>query len=323
MNQLRGGYSRELTDLRSELLEMTSLLELELDFSEEDVEFADRSRLSALLDRTLTHVRKLADSFHAGNAVKNGIPVAIVGPPNAGKSTLLNALLGDDRAIISDIPGTTRDTIEETLQLDGVLFRFIDTAGIRESDETIERMGIERSISSIEAADIVICVLDITADEQVVFDALKTVCSHLDFDRQQLIVVANKADLMAKNGINKNVTAINNIVSSIDSQSITIQSSLIRQNGLESIQNAVIKASSTLLPAENSTLVTNHRHYEALLDTASSLSRVRSGLASGSPTDLLAEDLRSAITSLSRITGHTITPDEVLGNIFRNFCIGK
>ena len=323
MNQLRGGYSRELADLRGELLEMTSLLELELDFSEEDVEFADRTRLSGLLDRTLSHVRKLADSFRAGNAIKNGIPVAIVGPPNAGKSTLMNLLVGEDRAIVSDIPGTTRDTVEETFQMDGILYRFIDTAGLRETDETIERMGIERALAKISTAEIVVSVLDITSEESDLLHILDRVKYQIEEQPVIWVIVANKCDLVDDSCANKKVTYINNYVSCINFKCIIIKSSLSTGYGLLDITKAISAASSSILHDDNSTFVTNQRHYEALSETADALSRVRNGITCGSPTDLLAEDLRSAITSLSRITGHDITPDEVLGNIFRNFCIGK
>ena len=323
MNQMRGGYSQELAEIRSELLEMASLLELELDFSEEDVEFVDRSRLEDLLSRASARVSQLAGSFYAGNAIKNGIPVAIVGPPNAGKSTLLNALLGDDRAIVSDIPGTTRDTIEECFQLDGVMYRFIDTAGIHETEQTIERIGIERTMKAISAADVVVLVLDSSSPAELLAEQLSFVLSRLDPAHQSVVIVVNKVDLMGEIGVNKIVTMINNYVLTLDFKHIVVESSLTELKGLDEIKKAISSVSPQLSDAVDSTLVTNFRHFEALTQTAASLSRVRLGLHHGAPTDLLAEDLRSAISSLSSITGHSITPDEILGNIFSKFCIGK
>ena len=200
INQLKGGFSKELQEMRSKLLEMTSLMELELDFSEEDVEFADRSQLKALLQETLSHVDKLKDSFRLGNAIKNGVPVAIVGQTNTGKSTLLNALLGEDRAIVSDIAGTTRDTIEETLNINGILYRFIDTAGLRNTDETIEKIGIERSYKKIQEATLVIGMLDATKGVENVLFAAKEILEKMDLEHQQLILCINKVDTLNDQG---------------------------------------------------------------------------------------------------------------------------
>ena len=200
INQLKGGFSKELQVMRSKLLEMTSLMELELDFSEEDVEFADRSKLKSLLQETLAHVDKLKDSFRLGNAIKNGIPVAIVGQTNTGKSTLLNALLGEDRAIVSDIAGTTRDTIEETLNINGILYRFIDTAGLRSTDEMIEKIGIERSYKKITEANIVIGMLDATTDYGPMLSSANEIRSKVDFEHQQLVLCINKVDTLADQG---------------------------------------------------------------------------------------------------------------------------
>ena len=320
MNQLRGGYSAELRALRKQLLELTALMELELDFSEEDVEFADRSRLRALLDTACSHCRQLSDSFRLGNAIRNGVPVAIVGAPNSGKSTLLNALLRDDRAIVSDIPGTTRDTVEETCVIDGVLFRFIDTAGIRASEDEVERLGIERTFRKISEAEIVLGVVDISTSEEQVTQDLKTIAERIDFKQQILLILANKTD---KTGVNKIVTTLNFFVSSskieLDKTSI-IEISAKTGKGLENLRSALVSRAN--VASASGTLVTNARHAAALREAAASLSAVSDGLDTGRPSDLLAEDLRAALASLGAITGE-ITTDEVLGEIFSRFCIGK
>ena len=320
MNQLRGGYSAELRALRKQLLELTALLELELDFSEEDVEFADRSRLRALLDTACSHCRQLADSFRLGNAIRNGVPVAIVGAPNSGKSTLLNALLRDDRAIVSDVPGTTRDTVEETCVIDGVLFRFIDTAGIRASEDEVERLGIERTFRKISEVEIVLGVIDISTSEEQVTQDLKTIAERIDFKQQKLLILANKTD---KTGVNKIVTTLNFFVSSpkieLDKTSV-IEISAKTGKGLENLRSALVSRAN--VASASGTLVTNARHAAALREAAASLSAVSDGLDTGRPSDLLAEDLRAALASLGAITGE-ITTDEVLGEIFSRFCIGK
>lgn len=320
MNQLRGGYSAELRALRKQLLELTALLELELDFSEEDVEFADRSRLRALLDTACSHCRQLADSFRLGNAIRNGVPVAIVGAPNSGKSTLLNALLRDDRAIVSDVPGTTRDTVEETCVIDGVLFRFIDTAGIRASEDEVERLGIERTFRKISEAEIVLGVIDISTSEEQVGQDLRTIVDRIDFKQQKLLILANKTD---KTGVNKIVTTLNFFVSSqkieLDKTSV-IEISAKTGKGLENLRSALVSRAN--VATASGTLVTNARHAAALREAAASLSAVSDGLDTGRPSDLLAEDLRAALASLGAITGE-ITTDEVLGEIFSKFCIGK
>ena len=327
MNQLRGGYSAELRELRKQLLELTALLELELDFSEEDVEFADRSRLRALLDTACTHCRQLADSFRLGNAIRNGVPVAIVGAPNSGKSTLLNALLRDDRAIVSDIPGTTRDTVEETCVIDGVLFRFIDTAGIRASSDEVERLGIERTFRKISEAEIVLGVVDISASEEQIAQDLRTITDRIDFKQQKLLILANKTD---KTDGNKKVTTLNSFVTSTDSEnnsrsgldpeSPVLAISAKTGSGLEALRSALVSHAG--IASASGTLVTNARHAAALREAAASLSAVSDGLDTGRPSDLLAEDLRAALASLGSITGE-ITTDEVLGEIFSKFCIGK
>lgn len=324
MNQLKGGFSAQLASLRSQLLEMASLLELELDFSEEEVEFADRKQLQALLDETLKHVDQLAASFHQGNMIKNGVPVAIVGPANAGKSTLLNALVGEERAIVTDIPGTTRDTIEETLNVNGILFRFIDTAGIRESSDTVEKMGIDRTFRKISEAEIVLCILDAQAVESDLLNNLEELFLHIDSESQKVFILLNKVDRLSSDGINKNVTVINKFVLNnkyhVDIQTVAAKSG----EGIEELKEALYLAEKDLIPNEDSTFVTNIRHFEALQNASSSLSECRSSLSRGIPSDLVAEDLRRALSAINSILGtDLLDPEVILHNIFRNHCIGK
>ena len=324
MNQLRGGVSRELASLRSELLEMTSLLELELDFSEEEVEFADRKALLALLDKVSNHIHQLTDSYRLGNAIKNGVPVAIAGPANAGKSTLLNALLGEDRAIVSDIAGTTRDTIEETLNLGGILFRFIDTAGIRESSDTVEKLGIERTFRKISEAEIVIVLLDGTGNRSDLLNNLKEILQQVDTSSQKVLLLLNKSDKMTILADNNFVSIINNIVLSSDFENNIFAISAKSGEGLERVKERLIELEKDLVPNADSTFITNQRHYDALAKAADHLENVRTSLLSGVPGDLVAEDLRQAIAALGSITGDALlTPNEILGHIFKNHCIGK
>jgi len=322
-NQMKGGFSSELRDMRSELLELVSLMELELDFSEEEVEFADRSRLDSLLGQIIAHVGRLIDSFRLGNAIKNGVPVAIAGATNTGKSTLLNALLGEDRAIVSDIHGTTRDTIEETLNIDGILFRFIDTAGLRETSEVVEQIGIERTFKKISEASVVLGMVDLTRDLDTTRDTVLDIISKIDFNCQKLVLLLNKTDIFDSN---KNVSAKNYIVSLLENKGITsecvIPISAKTGNGIPELKSLLSKTQKDLLGDCDTTLVTNQRHLQALTDARTSLFRVRDGLASGLPTDLAAQDIREAIYHIGSIVGE-ISTDEVLGNIFRNFCIGK
>ena len=284
MSQLRGGISTELGRLREQLLKLTSLLELELDFSDhEDLEFADRTELLELAQRIDVHITHLADTFHAGNALKNGIPVAIVGAPNVGKSTLLNALLGEERAIVSDIQGTTRDAIEDTIQLGGITFRFIDTAGIRHTSDQIELMGIDRSLAAAQRATIILMM----TEPGVPYPDIPV------RDDQTVIHIENKTEtFQAKYGI-----------------------------GLDNLRNNLIDAAPKTSP--NDVIITNARHYEALIRAHSHLQRVLDGLHSNLSGDLLSEDLRLTLDTLAEITGGQITPHEVLGNIFKNFCVGK
>ena len=323
--QMKGGFSSELRDMRSELLELVSLMELELDFSEEEVEFADRSRLDGLLSALIDHITRLIDSFKLGNAIKNGVPVAIAGATNTGKSTLLNALLGEERAIVSDIHGTTRDTIEEVLNLDGILFRFIDTAGLRETDEVVEKIGIERTFKKISEASIVLGMVDLTRDFETTSETIKEIVDKVDFGTQKLVFLLNKTDISE---INKNVTINNFIVSYIENKGINsenikiIEISAKTGIGLPVLRQTLVETQQNLLADSDTTLVTNQRHVQALTDSRTSLLRVRDGLASGLPTDLAAQDIREAIYHLGSIVGE-ISTDEVLGNIFANFCIGK
>lgn len=455
MNQLKGGFSSELKVLREKLLTMTSLLELELDFSEEDVEFASRNELGQLVDDSLTHIRRLTASFSRGNAIKNGVPVAIVGATNTGKSTLLNALLGEERAIVSDIAGTTRDTIEETLNIDGILFRFIDTAGIRETDETIEKIGIDRTFKKLGEAAVVLGMTDLSRGEAAVLedadfilskvnemDGVKNVAlvsdgaetggtppaetggaslaetdgaplagtdgaslaetgeaslaetgrtslaetggtsrsetvgtppagtdetylaetggtppaetgvaskhGHGDGQERKVVILVNKCDVagsfykddngtgygsgndlgenMAEMGDNKNVNHDNNIVSLIENKydnCKVIPISAKTGKGLSTLTKTLGEIGSEITGSTDETLVTNVRHYEALVRAASALERVRAGLHIATlPPDLIAQDLREALYHLGEIVGE-ISTDETLGNIFRNFCVGK
>ncbi len=317
MNQLRGGYSAELRDLRKQLLELTALMELELDFSEEEVEFADRSRLRGLLDTACSHCRQLAESFRLGNAIRNGVPVAIVGAPNSGKSTLLNALLRDDRAIVSDVPGTTRDTVEETCVIDGVLFRFIDTAGIRASEDEVERLGIERTFRKISEAEIVLGVIDATDAQEAVDKAVEMITGKVDQTHQKLILLANKIDLRSGD---VSQFSPSSSFAGLTGESPAFPISAKTGQGLDELRSALVARAGVAFVS--GTLVTNARHAAALRAAADSLRTVSDGLDRGLPNDLLAEDLRSALASLGTITGE-ITTDEVLGEIFSRFCIGK
>ena len=345
-SQMKGGFSAELRDMRSELLELVSLMELELDFSEEEVEFADRSRLDSLLAGITAHASRLIDSFRLGNAIKNGVPVAIAGATNTGKSTLLNALLGEDRAIVSDVHGTTRDTIEETMNIDGVLFRFIDTAGLRETSEIVEKIGIERTFKKISEASIVLGMVDLTRDFESSCETVSSILEKVDFRAQTLVFLLNKTDI---SDINKNVSILNYIVSELDSKGVKymkpesrleepistseapfksgtavkiIPISAKTGSGIKELRAHLATTQRDILGDSDTTLVTNQRHVQALSDARTSLLRVREGLASGLPTDLAAQDIREAIYHIGSIVGE-ISTDEGLGNIFANFCIGK
>lgn len=354
MNQLKGGFSSELKTLREKLLTMTSLLELELDFSEEDVEFASRSELEALVEETLTHIVRLTDSFSRGNAIKNGVPVAIVGATNTGKSTLLNALLGEERAIVSDIAGTTRDTIEETLNLGGVMFRFIDTAGIRETDELVEKIGIERTFKKLNEASIVLGMTDLSRGEDSVIADAEYIWSKVNAcgTGREFLLLVNKCDV---DGIESVAASSGAGFAGTDSgagyvetgseagcagkagKMARIEAALREKgivtkmipisaktgSGLPELTEALAEIGRRITGDTDETLVTNIRHYEALSRAATALGRVRDGLKVATlPPDLIAQDLRESLYHLGEIVGE-ISTDEVLGNIFRKFCIGK
>ena len=322
LNQLRGGYSEELQKMRSKLLEITSLMELELDFSEEDVQFADRTELRKLTDEACALISSLAGTFRLGNAIKNGVPVAIAGAVNSGKSTLLNALVGEDRAIVSDIAGTTRDTIEDTVTIGTTLFRFIDTAGIRDASETIEKLGIERTFKKISQADIVLAVLDLTLPtDQIKADA-NVILASSDLSAQQVIFVGNKAD---KKASNKNVNDILSFVSLTDNQQHTplfIEISALTGSGVPQLKELLEKTQLNRIDGTSSVLVSNARHYAELTAALQDLKRVREALDTSLSTELIAQDLRSALSHLGSITGE-FTTDQILSQIFSHFCIGK
>ena len=315
MSQLRGGITTELSRLREQLLKLTSLLELELDFSDhEDLEFADRTELSMLANKIDKHITSLARSFEMGNALKQGVPVAIVGKTNVGKSTLLNRLLKDDRAIVSDVHGTTRDTIEDTIDIQGVTFRFIDTAGIRQTTDQVEQIGIERTFQAIQKARIVLWIIDEQPSEEEINELKKQT------ENKQLIIVKNKIDKTDNNGCN----LLNCPVVSISAKFGT---------GIEALEQAIFEAADVPSLTEDVVIVTNARHYDALVRAHAHLQRVIDGLSAGDsslsalhpslPPDLLSEDLRQALDTLAEITGGQITPNEVLENIFTKFCVGK
>ena len=305
MSQLRGHFSSQLAQLREQLLKLTSLLELELDFSDhEDLEFADRSELLELTKTINNHITHLAQSFETGQAIKRGIPVAIVGKTNVGKSTLLNALLKDDRAIVSDIHGTTRDTIEDTIDIKGITFRFIDTAGIRQTTDTIEQIGIDRTYAAIEKARIVLWLIDKEPSIEEINDISQRA------ENKKLIVVKNKIDKEENNSYN----LLNLPFVAISAKFGT---------GMEELERAIYEASDIPTLTENDIIVTNARHYDALVRAHEHIQRVIDGLQMQLSGDLLSEDLRQALDTLAEITGGQITPNEVLGNIFKNFCVGK
>ena len=354
MNQLKGGFSSELRVLREKLLTMTSLLELELDFSEEDVEFASRSELGALVNDALAHIGRLTDSFSRGNAIKNGVPVAIVGATNTGKSTLLNALLGEERAIVSDIAGTTRDTIEETLNLGGVMFRFIDTAGIRETDELVEKIGIERTFKKLNEASIVLGMTDLSRGEDSVLADAEYIWGKVNASSsdREFVLLVNKCDVngiesveadygagYAETGSEAGCAGVGSGAGYADKagKMARIEAALREKgivtkmipisaktgSGLPELTEALAEIGRRITGDTDETLVTNIRHYEALSRAATALGRVRDGLKVATlPPDLIAQDLREALYHLGEIVGE-ISTDEVLGNIFRKFCIGK
>ena len=311
MSQMRGRYSDELKDLREKLLHFVALIELELDFSEEDVTFADRSEVTALAREIHTLISRLADSYRDGNAIRNGIPVAIVGQTNAGKSTLLNALLRDDRALVSDIHGTTRDTIEDTVIMGGMLFRFIDTAGIRQSSDTVEQMGIRRTWQAIDKANVVLWVIDVTsADTSMVHNIL----SHCN--GKQLIAILNKTDL------DDDIAARSELKGVLPEGSPIVAISAKSNSDVEALRDLIVKTATLPDVDSDAVIVTNARHYQALTRARDAITRAINGLDSGLSGDLLDQDIRECLHWLGEITGE-ITTDNILGEIFAHFCIGK
>lgn len=353
LQQMKGGFSKELSQMRASMLEIVSLMELELDFAEEDVEFADRSHLKSLLEKINGHITNLIDSFRLGNVIKNGIPVAIAGATNTGKSTLLNLLLGEERAIVSDIHGTTRDYIEGQMNINGVGFRFIDTAGIRETKETIEMIGIERTYEKIRSASVVILMLDAERPEFFA-QSISQLASTADCTNQRIVIVLNKTDrimsTLSESNLNPPtvygsaydsiagedlqtryyVKVIDDFIAEIKSlckennirPSVIIPISAKTLEGIDNLRGALLECRIDTADDSYSTLVTNIRHFEALKDAKTALIRVSEGLDNEIPTDLLAQDIREALFHIGEITGE-INTEEILGNIFSKFCIGK
>ena len=317
MNQMRGGFSTELARLRSELLHLTSLMELELDFSDhEELEFADRGELSAVAAKISDTIMQLSDSFRVGNAIKNGVPVAIVGETNAGKSTLLNLLLGEERAIVSNIHGTTRDTIEDTTEIGGISFRFIDTAGIRDTHDRIESIGIERTMKKISQADIILMVIDPTAPTDQYTDLAPKILPLCE--GKTVIVVVNKSDITA--AASSSIIDSSSTYNHLNIKQIHISAKT--GDGTDKLRSLLCSCSGVDTAADG-VIISNLRHLSALQSALADIHRVISGLASGLPSDLICQDLRSCLYHLGEITGGEIQTDEVLGNIFKHFCVGK
>ena len=336
MQQMRGGFSNEIANLRIELLNFASLIELELDFAEEDVEFADRSQFNELIDRIELVLKRLIDSFAVGNVIKNGIPVAIVGEPNVGKSTLLNALLNEERAIVSEIAGTTRDTIEDELVIDGIGFRFIDTAGIRETKDVVESIGIQRTFEKIEQAQVVLFLVDgsqlSVIGSQLSVDSLKIEIEKIrnQFPLKPVIIVVNKKDTLSQEQIhiianqlktdNREPRTENPLPTTDNVQLITLSAK--NKTGIEDLKNQLLSFVNTGALRNNETIVTNTRHYDSLLKALEEIQKVKHGLQTNLSSDLMAIDIKEALYHFGMITGQ-VTNDELLGNIFANFCIGK
>ena len=314
MNQMRGGFSTKLIELRTNLLNFASLIELELDFSEEDVEFANRDNLKQAAQNIHIHIQKLADSFALGNVVKTGIPVAIIGETNAGKSTLLNLLLREEKAIVSDVHGTTRDVIEDTITIDGLMFRLIDTAGIRDTDDVVESLGIERTFKKLEQASIVLWVVDAETEDDHALELSKKILPMIE--GKKLILVFNKVDIIPAARKESKVLLLEKELPD------RIFISAKYQQGTDELQKQLVDAANIPEFGEQDVIVTNMRHYEALRKAQEAIERVSSGLESGLSSDFLAQDIRECMHYLGEITGQ-ISTDEILGNIFSKFCIGK
>jgi len=317
MLQLRGGFSEKLRELRERLLNFISLIELELDFSEEDVEFADRKELVQLVDEIKSLIDELIGSFQLGNVLKNGVPVAIIGRPNVGKSTLLNAILNEDRAIVSEFEGTTRDTVEDTIALGGICFRFIDTAGLRETAEPIETLGIRRTYQKIEQASIVLLLTEAVDDPELIQRSMDVIRRQLSHGSRQLVVVLNKSDMVPREKLDRLRQDIK-----LKKNEYLIALSAKKRENIDGLLNMLLDMVNIGSIKHQDVIISNIRHYNALKSASESLERVSDGLSSNLPTDLLAQDIREVLHYLGEITGE-VTTDEILGNIFRNFCIGK
>jgi tRNA modification GTPase len=312
LQQMRGGFSGEIKELREQLIHFASMIELELDFSEEDVQFANRNELKELVSNLISHISHLASSFALGNVIKNGIPVAIAGEPNAGKSTLLNVLLNEERAIVSDIPGTTRDTIEDEITLDGIRFRFIDTAGIRETSDKIESLGIDRTFEKINTSAIVILLFDATLSDAAKLDAAIKAVKEKTGESTKVLVVANKSDLENEKELRAKFQ---------NREDLIFISAKQKQN-IEGLKSKLLEFANASLLHSNQTIVTNVRHFEALNNANVALKNVYSGLEKKITGDLLAVEIRRALYHLSEILG-MVTTEDLLGSIFSRFCIGK
>ncbi|WP_071145638.1 tRNA uridine-5-carboxymethylaminomethyl(34) synthesis GTPase MnmE [Bacteroides ihuae] len=317
MSQMRGGFSKELAELRTRLLNFTSMIELELDFSEEDVEFANRDQLHQLADNIEKVIARLVHSFSVGNAIKNGVPVAIIGETNAGKSTLLNVLLNEDKAIVSDIHGTTRDVIEDTTNIDGITFRFIDTAGIRDTTDTIESLGIERTFQKLDQAEIVLWMIDSANAAKQIEELSGKILPRCEGKR--LILVLNKADLIDST---QQDALISNLSAFTTKDIYHIFISAKQHSHTDELEELLIKAAQLPTVTQNDVIVTNVRHYEALTRALEAIHRVQQGIDSGISSDFLSQDIRECIFHLNDIAGE-VTNDMVLKNIFQHFCIGK
>ncbi|MBN1158457.1 MAG: tRNA uridine-5-carboxymethylaminomethyl(34) synthesis GTPase MnmE [Bacteroidales bacterium] len=319
MNQMRGGFTQEIKKLRDKLLGFISLIELELDFSEEDVEFADRSQLKALLEEIKQILQKLRNSFALGNVIKNGVPVAIAGKTNSGKSTLLNLLLSEEKAIVSDIEGTTRDSIEDVISIRGIHFRLIDTAGIRHTEDAVEKLGIARTLEKIRNAAVIIHLLDARLPEEELIRQIGHLEGYSGQEDKKRIVVLNKIDLVQEDRIESLSRQLKNLMSE---KEYLVSLSAKKGIHLDMLEKALIEATGMDTTNENDVIITNVRHYEALEKSLSSVQRTATGFSGNVPGDLLAQDIRETIHYLGEITGD-ITDNDILGNIFKNFCIGK
>jgi tRNA modification GTPase len=320
LTQMKGSFSKRLSQLSDKLLNLISLVELELDFSEEDVEFADRKTLRALLEEMQAEVRRLYDSYASGQVIKSGIPVAIVGQPNAGKSTLLNKILQEERAIVSEIPGTTRDTIEDTIVFDSVEFRFIDTAGLRKTGDTIEKLGIERSLDKVSQAWIVLFLFDSTGSTNDVQHAYELVQANLK-QGHHVLPVANKVDLLEDGVREEKIEAIASAIGIKVSDMVLISAK--KEKNIPELVGRLVSQARAMLPDEDSIIVHNTRQYELLMKILVAIGDTAEALDKNLTGDLLAFELRKVLSLMGELTGTVITPDMVLGNIFENFCIGK